>query len=247
MTKNESSNQQAVVDLRVLAALSLFASKDDTRYYLQGVCIEVEERAVTYIGTDGSRLLVYREDLAPDEESHSLEGAFIVPTPHCKHFKLDKDDDGRATLRPADAGRLTLAHGFMDVTFLPIDGVYPHWRRSLPRVAASGVPAQFSIKLLSDLGKICKQLELGPPFIAHNGEAPAFVWFSGRPNVLGLLAPLKMVDETEREAPQWARRVPDWQQADIEDLIISSEEEFDPETGELTPCHEAADEQQARP
>lgn len=239
--KNGAADPQSTINLRVLSALSLFASKDETRYYLNGVCVEIEERSVTYVGTDGHRMLAYREDAAPDEPNHGLTGTFIIPTSHCKHFKLDKEEEGRAILSQAAVNRLTIAHGFMDVTFLPIDGVYPHWRKALPQTLASGVPAQFNLKYLADFGKVAKLLEIGQPFIGHNGEAPAFIWFSGHPNVMGIAMPVKAVDEMSREAPQWARKGPARDQGDLEDAeLFAMGEGFDPETGEITPKPEAA-------
>jgi DNA polymerase III subunit beta len=232
--KRPISRPQAMLNLRVLNALSLFASKDETRYYLQGVCIEAEERGSTYVGTDGHRLIAYRDDLAPDDDDNTLLGVFIVPTLHCKHFKLDKEDDGRAVLHGADAGRISIAHGFTDVTFMPIDGIYPHWRRSLPQGTPSGKVAQFNVTFLADLRKLTKQLSLSEPFIAHNGDAPAYIWFSGHPQVMGVIMPIKTIDEMEREAPAWVRRGPEREQGDIEDEHpLFTEEEHDPETGEL--------------
>ncbi len=232
MATNGRHHEVAIINLRVLAALAPFTGKDDDRYYLQGVCIEIDARSVTYIGTDGVRLMAYREDLEPDDEDHELVGTFIIPAVHCKAIKLGKDDEGRATLARSGKDRLTIAKGFVDVTFLPIDGVYPHWRRVLPR-GASGVPAQFDLKRLADVDKFAKSLSLSAPFIAHNGSGPAFVWFSGHPNVFGMVMPVKHVDEMARDAPQWARRGPMPAQRDLEDDLF--QEDHDEETGEVKP------------
>lgn len=226
---------QSTINLRVLAALSLFASKDENRPALQGVCLEVDERSITYVATDGSRLISYRYDLEPDEENQTLYGVFTIPTTHCKSFKLEKDDEGRAILSEANADRLTIAHGSTDITFMPID-CFPDWRKALPRTITSGEPAQFNFAQMKDLGRVCKLLDLGQPFVAHNGEKPAFIWFSGHPHVLGLICPIKALDEMAREAPQWARRGPERDQGDIEDFKFESDDEpHDPETGELPP------------
>lgn len=224
----------AAINVRILAALSLFSSKDESKYMLQGVCIEVDERSATYVGTDGHRLIAYRDELAPDETDNTVTGTFIIPAPYCKLFKLDKEDEGRGRLFIGP--RLTIAHSLLDITFVPIEGVYPDWRKSLPKGKASGVTAQFNLKYLADLHKICKALDLGQPFIAPNGDAPAFVWFSGHKHVLGVIMPIKAIDQMDRGAPQWARRGPEREQGDVEDLLLTYEEDdVDPETGELSP------------
>src|SRR4051812_43815958 len=58
----------STINLRILAAAVPFASKDETRYYLNGVCLEIEPRAVTYIATDGHRMIAYRDE-KQDEDS----------------------------------------------------------------------------------------------------------------------------------------------------------------------------------
>lgn len=89
----------SIINLRVLAAAVAFASKEETRYYLKGVCLEIEPRAVTYIGTDGHRLIVYRDEKQDkDAPDNLLLGTFIIPTAHCKPHKLDKEDSGEAKI-----------------------------------------------------------------------------------------------------------------------------------------------------
>lgn len=224
----------AAVNVRVLAALSLFTSKEESKYMLQGVCVEAEERSSTYIATDGHRLITYRDELAPEEDSNTLLGIFIIPAPYCKLFKLDKEDEGRGRL--FGGPRLTIAHSLLDITFVAIEGAYPDWRKSLPKDKASGIAAQFNLKYLSDLHKICKTLDLSQPFIAPNGDGPAFVWFSGHKHMLGVIMPIKAIDCMDRRAPIWARRGPERDQGDVETLLLTYEEDnMDEETGELTP------------
>lgn len=237
---NGSLPPTATINLRVLAAVSLFAAKkDETRYYLNGVCIEIDARGVTYIGTDGHRMMAYRDDLLDDDDDNRLVGTFIIPIAHCKAHKVAKDDDGRAKVfhHHGDEGRLTIAYNFVDLTFLPIDGVYPHWRRVVPQKPASGVIAQFNLKYLADLHKFARALELGDPFIAPNGEGPALVWFSGLDHVMGVVMPIKLIDEINHEIPQWARGAgPEREQSDFEDFELeAAEPSHDPETGEIPP------------
>lgn len=233
----------ADINLRILAAAAAFASKDETRYYLNGVCIEIEQRSVTYIGTDGHRLVCYREESEEDARDNHLIGAFIIPTAHCKSFKLDKDDEGRASVHESH-GRLTIAHNMVDVTFVPIEGVYPNWRKSIPRTAASGTLAQYNFKYLDDFRKFADALGLPTPYLAPNGDGPGLLWFTSRPEVLGLVMPYRAVEQIGQRAPSWAvRGGPAREQSDIEDDDMMRHPvdgdgepiEHDPATGEVTP------------
>jgi DNA polymerase-3 subunit beta len=207
----------STINLRILAAAVPFASKDEARYYLNGVCLEIEPRAVTYVATDGHRLIAYRDEKQdPESPDNLLIGTFIIPTAHCKPHKIEKDESGEAKI--FGDGRLTIAFNYCDVTFLPIDGIYPDWRKTIPAGLASGVLAQFQLDYLAAFKKFAGVVDLPSPFIAHNGvEAPATVWFPGREDVIGIIMPLKMPDQLLRFAPDWSRFGGNHAQADIED------------------------------
>lgn len=213
----EQSLNVSMINLRVLAAASAFASKDETRYYLNGVCVEIEPRSVTYVATDGHRLISYRDDIAPDAEQNLLTGTFIIPTSYCKLLKLDKEDVGTAKI--FGFGRLTISHDLLDVTFHPIDGTFPDWRRVFPHDPVTGQIGQFDFEKLATFKKFSKEIGITNPFLALNGEAaPALVWFSGCPHIVGMIMPMRMQDELRHEVPAWARGpAPHAVQGDIED------------------------------
>lgn len=196
----------AAINLRVLAACTAFASKDETRYYLNGVYVHIEPRCVTYVATDGHRLIAYRDDdWAADAPDNDLVGGFIIPLAHCKPFKLGKEDDAIAKICGEDGARLTIAHNFVDVTFNPIDGAFPDWRQTTPKGTPSGVVAQFNMEYLAAFRKFGKGLGLGDyPSIAHNGASPAIVWFGSNNNVIGVIMPTHTDTFAERQAPEWS-------------------------------------------
>jgi hypothetical protein len=206
------------INLRVLKAAAEFASKDKDRVSLSGVCIELERKATTYIATDGVRLICLREE--PAAENRVL-GAFTVPTRHCKAFKLHKEDDGRTDILAAGP-RLTIAHEKTDVTFMPIEAEFPDWRKAVPRTFACGVIAQYGFKALDTFRKFADALELPAPFLAPNGEGPGFVWFTGAPDVFGLIMPVRrVIDQLERRPAGWAfSGGPPRKQADVEDELL---------------------------
>jgi DNA polymerase-3 subunit beta len=207
----------STINLRILAAAVAFASKDEARYYLNGVCLEIDARGVTYVATDAACLIAYRDEkIDPEAPDNLLLGTFIIPTAHCKPHKLDKEDSGEAKI--FGDGRLTIAHDFCDVTFLPIDGQFPDWRKTVPREKVSGTLGQFNLKRLAAFEKFSAAVDLPPPFVAHNGpEAPAIIWFPARPEAIGIAMPFKMTNEIARDVPEWARNGGHHEQTDIED------------------------------
>jgi DNA polymerase-3 subunit beta len=216
MAEQDDGLATSTINLRILAAAVAFASKDEARYYLNGVCLEIDARSVTYIATDGHRMIAYRDEkMDSDSPDNLLIGKFIIPTAHCKPHKMEKDETGEAKI--FGNGRLTIAYDFCDVTFLPIDGIYPDWRKTVPAGKASGALAQFNLDYLAAFKKFAVAVDLPNPFVAHNGvEAPAVVWFPSRDNVVGIIMPTKMPEQLERVAPPWSR-IGDHEQADIED------------------------------
>jgi hypothetical protein len=219
----------SLINLRVLAACVLFASKDETKYYLNGVMVDFDEKGATYVATDGARLVCYRDELMGETKNFML-GSFIIPAPHCKVFKLDKDDDGYGKAFP-QAERLTIAHGFVDITFAPIDGEFPAWHRVVPKAPASGEIAQFNLPLLADFQKFALAIGVSAPFVASNGEGPAPIWFPGYPHVMGLMMPHKSTDELGRTAPDWVKRRSNSDQGDIEDFMDGNVETLRPKKG----------------
>jgi DNA polymerase III subunit beta len=202
------------INLRILGAAVAFASKDEAKYFLNGVCLEIDARGMTYIATDSRRLIAYRDENDDEAPDNLLLGKFIIPTAHCKPHKLEAEDTGEA--RIFGNGRLTIAHAFCDVTFLPIDSSYPDWRKIVPLQKVSGAMGQFDLELLNGFKKFGSLVDLPPPFVAHNGEGPALIWYPNRPEVLGVIMPVRMTDELGNDVPEWARGVYH-EQADIED------------------------------
>lgn len=129
----------AQINLKTIAAVSLAASTDETRYYLKGVFLEVARDGVTYIATDGHVLLASHEALADDAERNTLCGTFIIPIGICR-AKRDKRESALATLQgeSVTSAALTIAKDDGTATrFKVIDGTFPNWRRVVPGTSSN--------------------------------------------------------------------------------------------------------------
>lgn len=195
-----------MINLKALKAVSAFASTEDTRYYLNGVFVEVTPDQALYVATDGHRLVVIREKTETD-----WTGEIIVPTETCRAFKFGKRDEtnGRvlATLSPADDGKFILKQIYAQgAYFSPIDGTFPDWRRVVP-LSFSGAPGQFNAEYLAAFHKFGKIMGFGMPTVTHNGDDAAMINFPNDPNeAFGILMPYRAPKPAEH-APAWVRPI----------------------------------------
>ena len=180
------------VDL--LKAALVCCSTEETRYYLNGVCIQPSGHIVS---TDGHRLFAGKL-LEP-----WVEGDIIIPLATVKKaltgYKLDD-------IELKDARKVGGGCSLGDITFTPVDGTFPDWRRILPtgegkeytpnpdRPEDAPGKAQFNPAYYGDLAKISKVLT-GKATDVHvhvwTASMPAGVSFAGRDDVLCVLMPIR--------------------------------------------------------
>lgn len=180
------------VDL--LRAALVCCSTEETRYYLNGVCITPSGHIVS---TDGHRLFAGRYANAP------VEGDIIIPLDAVKKaltgYKLTDIElrDARKTGGPCSLGT---------VIFTPVDGTFPDWKRILPtgngkeytpdpdRPEDAPGKIQFNPTYYGDLAKISKVLTgkaIGIHVHVWTASSPAGVSFTGRDDALCVLMPLR--------------------------------------------------------
>jgi DNA polymerase-3 subunit beta len=197
----------ARINLNALKAVSLFASKEETRYYLQGVNIEFYPDCVIYAATDGHRLFVYRDALPDGDERNTLSGNVIIPLAHCAPFKATTRalaSDPYATLegepfeaRKGAASSFKLAWQGTTIEFKPIDGTFPDWRRVLPpRDVASleAPPAEvcFNFDYLASFAKAGAIVDaLKPALIPNGADGPAWISFGPEAPCFGVIMPVR--------------------------------------------------------
>lgn len=208
----------------VIKALLIVAPKQDIRYYLKGVLVDVRAQDITLVATDGNVMLSMPH--LDDVEGDRLIGQWIIPREALEAVKPCKA--GRATLpisieiipgaerpdpeRPGvtikATDTITIA-GATTTTTKPVDSRYPDWRRAVPG-SASGEVAQFDPALVARLGDVHALLggsEKFKPVIHHNGGSGALVSSLGR-FALGVIMPYRVDAEDMRHPglPSWATR-----------------------------------------
>ena len=208
------------IDHAILKALLLVAPKQDIRYYIKGVLVDVRAQDVTLVATNGSILLSvpYPDNIEGDR----LVGQWIIPREVLEVVKPCKV--GRTTLpitveilpgaqtpdpeRPGvtikATDTITIA-GATTTTTKPVDGRYPDWRRVMPGSASLEV-AQFDPALVATFGDVHSLLggsEKLKPVVHHNGRGGALVSGLGR-NALGVIMPYRVDDMQHPGLPSWA-------------------------------------------
>ena len=208
------------IDHAIIKALLIVAPKQDIRYYIKGVLVDVRAQDVTLVATNGHVLLAvpYVDNIEGDR----LIGQWIIPREALEAVKPCKV--GRATLpiaieilpgaqtpdpeRPGvtikATDTITIA-GTTTTTTKPIDGRYPDWRRVMPGSASLEV-AQFDPALVATFGDVHSMLSgstKGKPVIHHNGRGSALVSGLGR-DALGVIMPYRVDDMRHPGLPSWA-------------------------------------------
>jgi hypothetical protein len=211
----------ATIDLKALKATLHAVSPSETRYYLSGVCVEISPSAVIYAATDGHILFAAQRE-APKGEDNTLIGTWIIPHAVIKAIKLGRKLGETATLELSPIGGELLLRqaGASALSFAPVDGDFPDWRRVVPgasasassqwepltpdRLIKSGGVNQFDPALLARLQRAGQDLELGKlPFVHHPVPGnPSVVTWPGHAGAFGGIMPVRVADEPWA-APAW--------------------------------------------
>lgn len=190
------------LNIRLLKAAALAASKEQTRYYLNGVAVQAAPRGLYLVATDGHRALAFRQsgDALPEVN-------IIIPADIIAGIKLNKHIDEATLTRESDT-HWRIDYCGTATIFAPIDGTFPDWRRIVPK-ETSGETAQFDPAYVGDFARVAKALGANAKAgvkIAHNGQGPALVTFGDDIDGFGLLMPTRANygSTVWQTAPEWA-------------------------------------------
>jgi DNA polymerase III sliding clamp (beta) subunit (PCNA family) len=196
----------AEIDLRYLHAALQAASNEVSRYYLNGVLVELRNDTTTYVATDGHILFAMQTERT-ENCANRLIGDFIIPTEVIKAHKLPPKAKSYMTTvmlsQDTPGLRLTMITlGRNSVTFNAVDGTFPDWRCVVPHVFN---PKQdfmaYDPKLLTRLWKAADLAELGTPTLIPNGSSPALVEYTG--TAFALVMPMRTNKVEYTHQPTW--------------------------------------------
>lgn len=180
------------INLNVLDAIALASSTEETRYYLNGVCVIAEPRSVTYVATNGKWLAGYFDEIDDGEPDNQAIGEWVIPIGYCRPFKLtarDRRHAFHAALTTDADGFLTFSRGTQRVSFRPVDGTFPAWRRVVPVEVTGEVSTDwFDGDLARKLDQLGDMLGVGHPSVTQNGAGPALARYRTE-NLFAIIMP----------------------------------------------------------
>jgi len=190
------------IDIRALKACAFAMSTEQTRYYLNGVCLEISDAGVLAIATDGHRLIaIAATEWAGVMNGYDAPGAreIIVPADTVKRIKMNKRITHGTLTQCGDEWRIDYCGDAF--VFKPIEGSFPSWRRVLPKHSGIGAWAHFDPAYVFDFGKAAAVYGAKCGIIP-NGDDPAWVGFGEDVPGFGVLMPTRHgIDKVFR--PVW--------------------------------------------
>jgi hypothetical protein len=201
-----ASVRDARVSVNALQAAALAAGKDETRWWLRGVRLEIGPRRVVYVATDGHILLACCESLGGDFPDNTLVGSGTVPLEVIK--KLPRKPIAPLILESVARGSAAMtihADGDDAISFNTVGGTYPAWRKIVPRAIgpAGPEPVAFDSELISRLLKAGKMLGAAGVTLSPNGPSAALVRYVGV-DAFGLIAAMHVHADLPSSIPAWA-------------------------------------------
>ena len=175
----------------VRAAL-IAAAKEDIRRYLKGVAIELHRDCAYIIGCDGARLHVFRDGSAGSGEQVGAGIEFIIPRDALEKLKSARSTDIVDITYDTEA-RTVVVDDFGTVTTVKAhEGLYPDWRRVLPK-QVSGEASTINVIYLADLPKLAKALDVTNMAIqvSHGGNQATLVTIDSIPEFAGVIMPMR--------------------------------------------------------
>lgn len=200
----------AILDYAALKAALFAVSNEETRYYLNGVLVEIGPRTVTYVATDGHIMFAHHAIIPGEPVEPELIGNFIIPSDAIKAIKLAKRDSPIITLRgEADGAGMRLEYdGGRSIGFNPIDATFPNWRRVLPETTDGTLPSgvSFNPNLLAKLWKAGEVMGWTMPPIRYNGTGPALLSYGSQGDTIGVIMPMRNdAGNNAAPLPLWAQ------------------------------------------
>lgn len=197
-----------------------FVSKEETRYYLQGVLVEPHPcGGVNLVSTDGHRMIVIY-----DKDGRADSSQIVKLSKEALRACKPKKATGRAW---AELRHLEATTGTATVTATPangdgaamgpaaivatspdpfIDGTFPDYQRVIPTIETAGESGCFNPQYIAAFADIAGELDSKFRIFGADPGSPHLVRFSGCAFAFGVLMPIR--GETLDELPAFYNAKP---------------------------------------
>ncbi|OGN64448.1 MAG: DNA polymerase III subunit beta, partial [Chlamydiae bacterium RIFCSPHIGHO2_12_FULL_49_9] len=159
-----SSNLKAM-----LSKTSFSAAKEDSRYMLNGVQVQIADQKATFIGTDGKRLAKASSSVSIDP---SVQGSYVIPLKAVEEMiKMLEESDANVALQLAH-DKISLESGPLTLVTKLLSGQYPDVQRVIP----AKIEQSFSIHR-EELISLLRQVSL---FTSETSSSVRFSFETGQ-------------------------------------------------------------------
>jgi len=171
----------------MLSRTSFAAARDDSRYFLNGIFLQIVNKRATFIGTDGKRIAKVYSDIDLDP---SFQGAYLLPLKAVEEMIKMLDDSTARSSLSLMSDKVFLENGNLVLTTKLLSGQYPDVERVIPE----NLNASISLHR-EELISLLKQVSL---FTSDNSGSVRFTFQNGQ---LDLSANSKEVGECKVNMP----------------------------------------------
>lgn len=155
----------------VLYRTSFAVSREDNRYVLTGVCLQIANGIASFIGTDGKRLAKSETSLNIDKSFH---GTFVIPLKAVEEILKNLGEEGDATVFLMTDKIAVESSNTIIITKL-LTGEYPDVNRVIP--SETGITVNLHRE---ELMTLLRQISL---FTAENNHSVRFTFNDGELNL----------------------------------------------------------------
>ncbi|MGB7978914.1 MAG: DNA polymerase III subunit beta [Chlamydiales bacterium] len=153
----------------MLSKTAFSAAREDSRYMLNGVQVQINAQKATFIGTDGKRLAKASASVAIDP---SIGGAYVIPLKAVEEMIKMLDDSDTAVHLSLAHDKISLESGSLTLIAKLLSGQYPDVERVIP----ASVSQSFSIHR-EELMSLLRQVSL---FTSENSSSVRFSFETGQ-------------------------------------------------------------------
>jgi DNA polymerase-3 subunit beta len=176
-----------------LKAMLNLASKQDIRYYLNGVFVEFNQVTTRLVATDGHKMGL----LNHCSEDNQGAGSLIIPREVIENLpKAARSFDPELTITkcPINHASWTIViPGGTQIVFQQIEGTFPDYRR-VCNFKTSGEAASFNYEYMVQFLKVQHALggsKTNTVNLYQNGTSGALVTLAGVDNFAGVIMPIR--------------------------------------------------------
>ncbi|MFA5068729.1 MAG: DNA polymerase III subunit beta [Candidatus Omnitrophota bacterium] len=132
--------------LKQMLVYTVFAmSKEETRYVLNGVCVEIEPNSIQIIATDGRRLAIIKK---PHKSEIKENKTIIIPSKTVQEVFKTLKDEGVVDMK-LTPNQAVFRVGNTNIVSRLIEGEYPNYKQAIPKKSDNTLVADKSLLIPS--------------------------------------------------------------------------------------------------